>query len=388
MKILAMANTYYMLLVVIRLRTTVFRENEVDLIFTDACANSKSIYKKIEKSEIFSKTQYLKLGGLTEANGGKIRKCACLFKHLINAESLLLREGLDVGDFCYDRFLCYAAGRVEEQLIYNEVLKFNPNAKVELYEESYVSYYAPNGIMSIENKKAGLNQVKLLPFFMSLLGKEKSMIENNIEAAWVFEPNLIQYDADFKICAIPKMDRDDREIIEKLNNIFDYEKYRKDFDVDTVFLEDSWHLKSARYGDLQLVKNILDLYGDSGKDQFLVKLHPRSGENRFNRIGIKTNGSSVPLELIVLNSKNTRNIYLSIGSGAPLVCLANFEMKNIVIMLYRCCTGLVDAINDEKFDKYMADLKKVYPDQLFIPENMDELRKLLWSIWQNEVKKI
>lgn len=81
--------------------------------------------------------------------------------------------------------------------------------------------------------------------------------------------------------------------------------------------------------------------------------------------------------------ENEKKLFLTIGSGAPLVCLVNFNMENKVIMLYKCCTMLVDAITDEKFIKYLEMLKHKYPDQLFIPEDKEELKEILAGIEVN-----
>lgn len=375
MKILAMTNTYYMLLVIIQLRTTIYKDDEFDLICTDACANSEDIFKKIIDTQIFNKVQYLKLGDLSEEKANKLKKFYGLFRNLSDSEKALRNAGLNIDNFYYDRFLCYVAGRVEEQIVYNTIRKYNSSADVELYEESYVSYYAPNGIMSIENKTRGWNQVKLLPGIMSIIGKSSWMIINNIRKAWYFEPTLVQYSSNFEICSIPKLNINTKEVINKLNYIFDYNSQRTTFNVDVLFLEDSWHMKSSDYGDLKLVRYLYENL--KNKKCFMVKLHPRTRTDRFGKLGIKTNSSTVPLELIILNSGGKNNLYLSIGSGAPLVCLANFEMKNKVIMLYKCCDGIVDALTDQKFSRYIKELKNRYPDQLFIPNNISELRKLI-----------
>lgn len=375
MRILAMTNTYYMLLVAIQLRTTIYKHDIVDLIFTDACANSEEIYNKIVESEIFNKTEYIKIDTLADNGKNKISKLSSLFLRLKKPKSVLKTKNIDLSNTKYDVFLSYVAGRVEEQIVFNQLKSVNSECVVNLFEESYVSYYSPYGIMSIENKRGGLNQVKLMPIIMSIIGKKNELIINNIKKAWYFEPSLVQYSSNYEICAIPKMDNIASDVLKKINRIFDYEKWEKTFEVDTIFLEDSWHLRNSEYGDLQLIELISNTVRD--KNEFMVKLHPRSKDNRFERLGVKTNQSSVPLEVIVMNSKNNNNRYLSIGSGAPLVCLANFSMPNTVIMLYKCCKGLVDAITDEKFSKYVQDLKERYTNRLLIPENIDDLKQLL-----------
>lgn len=377
-----MAHTYYMLLVLVQLKVTVFRDDDMDLIFTDACKESNIIFPRIKSTGLFRQHYYLRRSDISlPEHEKKLKKFVNLLASVYDGQKTLERAGLMNIDFRYDRFLCYVSGRIEEQIIYNEIKKKNLNAEVNLYEESYVSYYSPKGILSIENKQPGFNQIKLLPILMHIFGKKDLLIDNNISYAWCFEPDFIQYKSDFKIGRIPKLDQHSNEVIKMLNYIFEYEDIGNEFDVNKIFLEDSWYMKDKNYGDLDLISEIYRNCND--KENFLVKLHPRTINDRFKSLGIPTAKSNIPLELLVLNGENEKKLFLTIGSGAPLVCLVNFNMENKVIMLYKCCTMLVDAITDEKFIKYLEMLKHKYPDQLFIPEDKEELKEILAGIEVN-----
>ena len=71
---------------------------------------------------------------------------------------------------------------------------------------------------------------------------------------------------------------------------------------------------------------------------------------------------------------------MTISSGAPLGALVNFDMHNKVIVLYKCCEGMVDFMLDEKTMNYINELKKRYPKQLLIPENMNELMEIMTAL--------
>lgn len=188
MKILAMAHTYYMLLVLVQLKVTVFRDDDMDLIFTDACKESNIIFPRIKSTGLFRQHYYLRRSDISlPEHEKKLKKFVNLLASVYDGQKTLERAGLMNIDFRYDRFLCYVSGRIEEQIIYNEIKKKNLNAEVNLYEESYVSYYSPKGILSIENKQPGFNQIKLLPILMHIFGKKDLLIDNNISYAWCFE---------------------------------------------------------------------------------------------------------------------------------------------------------------------------------------------------------
>lgn len=375
MKVLAMTRTYYMLLVITQLRMTIFKDDEFDLIFTDTSKGSENIYSRIADSGVFDKTFFLKMNNLASLNKGKFGKVLEMIKNLSNSKLALENEGIDTHDFYYERFLCYVPGMVEEQIVFNEIRKFNHNAKINLYEEGFTSYNAVMGAWQYEKK---LSRMKLLPGFMKLFGKEDQMTISNIEKAWVFEPELIRYEADFEIDAIPKFNLNYLEVVKKLNYIFDYERVKCEYDADAIFIEDSFHFAHPDYGDLELIERIYNIYPD--KNRFMVKLHPRTQIDRFASLGIRASKSSIPFELLVMNSKEDRNLYITIASGAPLGALVNFDMRNRVLVLYKCCKGMTDPMLDEKTMQYMNYLKKKYPDQLMMPENISELDTILKSM--------
>lgn len=372
MKVLAMARTYYMLLVVIQLRLTVFKDDEFDLIFTDTSKGSEKIYSRVENSGIFNKTFFLKMNNIASLGRGKVRKILDMLKNLSNSKKILKQEGIDTRDFYYDIFLCYAPGMVEEQIVFNEIRRFNDNARVNLYEEGFTSY---NAVMGVWQYEKGMSRMKLLPGLMKLFGNASHLTINNIEKAWVFEPDFIRYEADFGIAPIPKFSLNNVETIKKLNYIFDYEKVKKEYDADIMFIEDSFHTSHADYGDLELVKRVYNTCSD--KNRFMVKLHPRTLTDRFESLGIRTSKSSIPFEVLVMNSKEDRSLYITVASGGPLGALTNFDMGNRVLVLYKCCKGVIGPMLDKKTMQFMNDLKERYPDQLFIPESISDLDNIL-----------
>lgn len=374
MKILAVARTYYMLMVLCQLRSTIYRNDKFDLILTDTVKGSKDIFYRLKGKDFFDSVSYLELTDLAGLKQNNLAKIVSLFRNLKNSNEALARNNIHIRDK-YDIFLCYVPNMCEEQIIFNEVRRINSNAKVQLYEEGFLSYLYLDGAFALDRR---ITRMKIMPILMSILHRKNDIIRNCIDKAWTFDSSLIQYKHLFVAKNIPKLSSDDTELLKELNTIFDYNSHIYEFDRKIMFLEDSFHIGYPFYNDFDLVRQIFEKCRN--KDEFMVKLHPRSKEDRFSKMGIHTSIVSMPFELIVLNSVSDNNIFITIASGAPLAALVNFDMKNIVIVLYKLCTGLPSKMFDKTTIEYIDRLKDRFPNQLFVPETEMEFNDLLFKL--------
>ena len=375
MKILSLAHTYYMLLVLSQLKETVYKGDDMDVIFTDDCTGSEAVFLRLREARIFRNCYYFESAKtLFSQDEGNVSK----FINLITLAGLGRKVpqtlGLEEIGFHYDAFLCYVVGRAEEQILFNEIIKRNPHAHCELFEEGYVSYFASKGILSVEKIKR-LSWIGLLPPIMTLSGKKRWLIERHVSCAWCFDPALVQYRADFEIRQIPKFDSGNRTLLDKLNDVFRYDA--STFSADYIFLEDSFYMNHDAYGDLELVKKIYRSCRERG--EFLVKLHPRTRDNRFRPLHIPTNQVNLPLELVALNgAKDTT--FFTVASGAPLSCLLCAGMSHKIVMLYKFSPGLPDTVTNPQFREFVETMRARYPEQIFIPESESELDKILETL--------
>lgn len=380
MKILALAHTYYMLLVLAQLKVTLYKDDDMDVILTDDCADSEVVFQRLRESRIFRNCYYFEsckiLFSQDKSNISKLVNLIALGGLGSKVPQTFRLEEID---FCYDTFLCYVVGRADEQFLFNEITKRNPHAHCELFEEGYVSYFSPKGFLSVE-KNNRLSWSGLLPSVMTLFGKKRRLIERHVSCAWCFDPALVQYRADFEIRQIPKFDGGNRELIDKLNGVFRYDA--SVFTADYVFLEDSFYMNhdytnNEAYGDLELVKKIYRSCRERG--EFLVKLHPRTKDNRFQPLHIPTNQVNLPLELVALNGAKGKTFF-TVASGAPLSCLLCAGMSHKIVMLYKLCPGLPDTVTNPQFREFVETIRTRYPEQILIPESESELDKLLETL--------
>lgn len=366
--ILAVAHSYYMLLTLIQMKITVYKNETMDLLLSDAASNNEMIFINLKKSGIFDNCYFYHLSDIGwKTFDKKKEKVNKFFYGIIKPQNVLNKAGIKLGN--YDILLVYVAGRFDEQVLFNVIKRQNPDSLCELYEEGYTSYFSMYGVFASYPKM----YIKILPIIMKLIGKKRLLISNNINKAWYFNPELLQYNAKFDICKIPFFDVKNKKIINKINDIFGYSD-TYNIKENIIFLEGKSYTDGMPTDDLDLL-NKLSI--KLGRENIVVKLHPRTRDNRFSSEGYKIFEADVPLELVVLNGKNKGKVFIAIESGAPLTCLMNFQSNNYVVLLFKCSKFVDTQTADGHFLKLLEMLKqKNGNEQLIIPENISELVKI------------
>ena len=116
---------------------------------------------------------------------------------------------------------------------------------------------------------------------------------------YFFDPNLCLWDTQSKVIEIPSLLETKSIINPILNKVFSVKECRDSYDRDVIFFEESYYNDGILTGDVELVENLAKIYG---KDNIIVKVHPRNKENRFKKLGYTTNVDlTIPWEAIALN---------------------------------------------------------------------------------------
>lgn len=363
-RILAVAHSYYMLLTLIQMRETVLKGDTVDILISDASANSEIVFKNMKETGIFNSCFYYRLSDIGWKKGaGAKEKTVKLLKGTLRYKKIIQKLGIDPQ---YDILLVYMANRFDEQIIYNAIKKNNPNATCELYEEGYSSYFSIYGVLDIYGKK----YLNLLSKYMTFIGKKRFLIENNIDKAWYFNPEMLQYKGNFKVCAIPKFNSENTAITKLMNQVFGYSG-KSNIPQRIIFLEGCSFTDGMPTDDLEILNLIAERIGTKN---IAVKLHPRTRKDRFKEFGYNTEIENIPLELMVLNSGSKGKILVTMESGSPISCILNFENESKVILLFKCSKVNNAQMADPHFEEHLRRTAKLCSkNQLLIPENDAEL---------------
>lgn len=134
---------------------------------------------------------------------------------------------------------------------------------------------------------------------------------------------------------LPIISVHDEEYIKAIDSVFDYKEIPELENADVLIMDESHYVDGLMIdnADVSFYKEIQKRYPDK---QFLVKMHPRTQENRYKTDFEIMRSTSLPWELYVLNrhSKNNKDlIQISIVCGTMLSDRFMFGVEGKKIIL-------------------------------------------------------
>ena len=288
MEILFQCNTVYQLLVVTKMRTSIFKNDKCDLIISDRLNNSKTIAEKFIKAGIFDNVYHQNIKNV------KFKKIEKIFSSFKTCKKNDLPE--EIYKKNYDGFY-FANPHYSNIILFKYLLKNNKKLELGFFEDgliTYTKYYENLFVKNAYGLKAFFNK-------NNYLKKSKKI--------FTFLPEVYSWNPSFEIIKLEPLLNLSKEIIQKLNYVFDYNINSLPKDCKTIFFEESYFGDGKEIGDVDIINKCFYSFGSEG---FYLKNHPRNQVNRFKDANIKTFPSnSIPWELIVLNNMDrTKNINL------------------------------------------------------------------------------
>ena len=357
--ILIISNTYFQLITAINLKLTVLKDENVDLIITDMSTDYEKIANNVKKVNLFNSVQI--------AYSNKI----CYKKSkLIKYKSLFfwkntLKKFIDKENYNYD-VLMFFNYDVLTYSVFNKIYEQNKNIKVHRYEEGYCSYLFDFSHLII---------TKIYKIFRKL--SRKPILEDKIERYYFYHPDIVLFKANYEYEKIPTLDRNNLELLKILNTVFNYEQVKNEdnYNKKYIFFEECFFCDNLGVDDFDLIMKIADIVG---KENLLVKLHPRNKVDRFSKYGITTNKTiGMPWEVIQMNNNFSDKVFLTIASGSVLASKLYFGDNIKTYLLFNCTNKMSNMVGEE----YFAYLKKVQEkfgiDDFYIPNNKIEFLNTL-----------
>lgn len=248
-------------------------------------------------------------------------------------------------------------------LLYYYLINHGGSLKVNFYEEAQITYLLD------WDKKAAVAKID-----NDMYG-HRSFTANR-GSCYLYEPELyVGKGFEDNIVQIPKIECDE-ETKRIYNSIFGLcqlpeEKY--------IFLEENF------IGDANMVTDIdcLDQLAEYvGKDNIIVKMHPRSPYDRFTHRGYKLfPESKIPLEMFVLNSDVSDKVFVTISSGGGVSCDVMFSKSVYSINLFKyMLIGKNFHVREPNFNMYFDKLlETVNADSVstFRPDTADAFRETI-----------
>lgn len=354
-RVLITTNTYFQLIVAVQLKLTRFSSDEVDVIITDHSAGSEEAAERLRELGLFRGVFFVR-DSISPEHGSLQTKCSNYARAWLRPRTIL-SEMVRLNDD-YDTFLFHNASLLTH-LIWRV---FRLQVTCYRFEEGFSTYTRP----FLEKK----------PLFKVLIKAGFGDLEKHTKGLFLFHPELWRKKTGYPVITIPPMEREDHELQRVFNHTFGYDAQRDGIPEKYIFMEESFRASGVEIDDVELVCEIAEAVG---RENLVVKLHPRSTEDPFSACGLKVSRlSQVPWEVVLLNENLSEKTLLTITSGSVLASALYFEQRIRAYLLYRCITKKSPMLNDEYF-RYMRDVC-AHNESFLIPEDMGELMNHLENL--------
>lgn len=326
-----------------------------DILITDNFVNSKKVTERVKRSGGFEKVYYSKVNAVLfpKTEREKIKK----FMYLLCPQKMI-KESINEGIWVQYDEVYY---NNDDLFLYNVIFfltKMNPNLKVYRFEEGYSSYISPfcsdnaRKLTDIRNR------------FMKV-----KTFDEVFSGAFFFEPTLVMYN--FRVPFLKISRQITSDLKEKVSKYFDItEQYRN--------IKEKWIIFEESFSEDIGFSEDVEIYGELNEllyEDMVMKLHPRTKNNRFEKLGIKTlKNDGVPWEAILISLDMSDKKFVAIASGSIInsqILLGNVGES---WLLYKCINQNTIPLLNEKFQRFIKilldgkGLKNIY-----IPESQNEL---------------
>lgn len=371
--VLAICNTPLQIICAVNLKNTFYREDSVEIIISDHMHASRQYVDAIRTHSLFDDTYYVESfafcrGGMPQPEGNFFKKL-CFYKDRAKIMDAALAKMLQVKKR-YDVLLLNNQDGFA-RVLHERLRRDNRNLKVYLFEDGYSSYYVQ-----------GVEWKKLYDFLRRPKQRLKTKIFNmkplelHIDGQYLYRPEEVEWEAPFARIGMQEIRMDDEDMRRQLSLLFGYDE-SENYEQPVLFFEESYRREGTNINDVELLEKIADVVG---KDNILVKPHPRSSQNIFQERGFRTvKASAVPWEVVVMNHPEyARKLLVSICSGSIATPYTMFKMETRSLVLLDLINADLGEVYFEKYFTYMR--KRIFstaPHVFMMPQSEAALTAIL-----------
>ena len=353
--ILLICNTPFQIIMACHIIGLYYREYDVDIAISEGIKDGLKLVNNAISTNYFRKVIYIR-NKKTFLTGKGLFKRLLYLAGRVKEVFFNYRIAYNLTNRNYDVCL-FSNISMLTKLLGTFMKKNNPDIKLAVFEEGIVTYTklfsscdAPSTLYSkVFDKKGLLSKINLL---------------------YVCYPNLLEWSLNNgEVVKLPIINKNDKEYISLLNAVFGCREDDIDiYDKRVIFFEESHSFEGFKVPDIDIVNKIADKVG---RENIMVKIHPRNPNNRFSQLGYKTNENvSIPWELIVLNQFFEDKIFVTISSGAVISPYLYIGMPCVSYSLLNCVEERPGYMNGELGDM-MQRIYNKYPEVFVAPESME-----------------
>lgn len=364
MRVLIYCNTPLHLIIAIHLKETRFKQDQVDLIMTDIMTGSQILEQRLVESAIFNTVIRLEV----KKTPWKARR----YKFINHYKYRLLKRiftnaHINISIFNYDEYIWANTGGIG--LFLADYLKKTKKVLcLSMIEDSFFTYS--------KDAEKQFNYVLKDPIKQKIKQTYFKLFPTSLQKVdkfYLFKPEYLEWTPRCKIEKLEPIDISNSQILCLYNTIFNYYHMTDSYDRNFIYFEESYYEDGIPTEDIKLVNKIAEMIG---KDQIMVKIHPRNSVNRFHQLGYKTNAETyIPWEIIAMNMGNDGKSLITMGSNSVIMPHLLLGNRNRVFFMFECLEQ-----NSFLGNEYMKLLHKIHcqnPTIFLLPHTWEEAANLL-----------
>lgn len=355
---LFLCNTVYQVMVALWIKHHYFKKTPSDLMITNHMNNSKQIAKRIEKVGCFNKVFYSET--LDES---RYRVDRSRFHRILGDifPMIQLKKYSKCDDKYTDLYVANFDGFT--QMLFNSLSHNNNKLKLHLYEDGISTYCLFEQYYNDMKDYYGNQDNSIKEFIKDKIYRKRNTY-GNLDEILVFNSKIMTWNPGCKITEIDKIDSLDDEYKGLVNEIFAYKDSTDVYDCKYIYFEESFFADGYKVNDVELVQKLAE---QVGKENIMIKIHPRNPENRFEKLGFRTNKDvSIPWEVILLNIEDVTNkVFITIASQAILNPIMIFGLKIKAYSLYPCLTLIPETLRGKSWE-FLYGLFNKYSDMITV----------------------
>ena len=322
---LYVCNSVYQLLVTLWIKHVVNPDIPGDLIVSNHMNNGSSLVERVRAEGCFERVYYVESLDYARYRTPHSRKDR--FAEEMRPGKVL--AGYWPGEEAYTMVYLANPDRFA-QLLFNALTRRNPGVRAVIFEDGMLTY------SPVFHKDIESSRIKIKTTMKKLLYRHifrRKALADYIQEILLFHPKDLDWNPWFAVTALKKIDCQDDSFKSMCNRIFQYDGTIDCYDRKYLFMEESFAAEGVPINDVQILNQ---LAARVGKENIMVKIHPRNPVNRFAQEGFETNrNTSVPWELIVMNLEDLSDMSLiTVASSSVLNPVMIFGRKVKAYSLY------------------------------------------------------
>lgn len=338
-----------------------------DVILSNHFSGTKEIAERINSENLIFRYAYYVESFIFSRRQGKYRenrlKNRVLYGINIKKELEDFMELIDVYDEMYvANYECFT------ELVFNYIRRYmNPKIKVFSFEDGYGSLCDDWMLHVIEVKKSSARKWfdrKILNLWYT---------PEVYAGYYVLRPDYLLIDVHCPVMKIKEFQKNNSMFLYKINGIFGYKSEECDvYENKLIYFEECTQAEGKDFwGDIEAVNKIAEIVG---KENVIVKRHPRNTKDRFAEAGFNTNRNTwIPWEVIMLNQDVSNSIMIAIGCNSIIMADVMSDISGKSIYLLRYTDNMVLKPCHKMFIEHIyGDNKKI-----FMPENEVMMLKIV-----------